>query len=64
MSPRADSTSNKTVRLGDDATSAPTGRADSKVEIDAELQCVLETWPALPAALKAGIMAMIDAARK
>ena len=33
-------------------------------EIDTNLQRVLDAWPALPEALRAGILAMIDAARK
>lgn len=32
--------------------------------IDPDLQRLIEAWPTLPAALKAGIVAMIDAARK
>ena len=31
---------------------------------DPELAHLIEAWPILPEALKAGIMAMIDAARK
>jgi hypothetical protein len=30
----------------------------------ADLQCVLDAWPTLPAALRAGILAMIDAVPK
>jgi hypothetical protein len=32
--------------------------------IDVDLQRVLNAWPTLPPALRAGILAMIDAARK
>ena len=32
--------------------------------LDADLQRVLDAWATLPAALRAGILAMIDAARK
>jgi len=31
--------------------------------LDPELAAVVDAWPALPAALKAGILAMIHAAR-
>jgi hypothetical protein len=32
--------------------------------IDPDLQRLIDAWPTLPAALTAGILAMIDAARK
>jgi hypothetical protein len=32
--------------------------------LDAERQRLLEAWPMLPAVLRSGILAMIDAARK
>jgi hypothetical protein len=38
--------------------------AHNGAQIDAELARVLNAWPKLPTALKAGILAMIDAARK
>ena len=35
----------------------------NNLQKDSDLQRVLDAWPSLPAALKAGILAMIDAAR-
>jgi hypothetical protein len=32
--------------------------------LDADLQGVLDTWPTLPAALRAGILAMIASAQR
>ena len=32
--------------------------------IDADLQRLIDAWPTLPVALRAGILAMIDAAKK
>jgi hypothetical protein len=62
--PLDDSTNHDTTESCDDASFVPTSRADSKDEIDLDLQRVLDAWPVLPAALKTGILAMIDAARK
>jgi hypothetical protein len=47
-------------------TSAPEGAVEGAVDskIDADLQRVLDTWPTLPEALRAGILAMIAAATK
>lgn len=46
--------------------SAPEGAVEGAVDtkIDADMQRVLDAWPDLPPALKAGILAMIDAAGK
>jgi hypothetical protein len=35
-----------------------------ETKLDAERQRVLDAWPTLPEALRAGILAMIDAASK
>ena len=43
---------------------APAVQTAVETKLDAERQRVLDAWPALPAALRAGILAMIDAARK
>ncbi len=64
MSPRSDSVSNESVRFCDDAISAPTSRADNDNKIDPDLALLIDAWPTLPAALKTGIVAMIEAAQK
>jgi hypothetical protein len=64
MSPLGNSTSANPAPSCDDTFSDDsTGRSTGN-ETDAELQRVLDAWPALPEALRAGILAMIDAARK
>jgi hypothetical protein len=64
LSPPPDSVKPDSVVSCDDAISTPTSRADSRIELDADLQRVFYAWPTLPEALRAGILAMIDAARK
>ena len=61
---RDDSANADPVSPCDGDNSAPTSRADNGKELDAEVQRVLDAWPTLPTALRAGILAMIDAARK
>jgi hypothetical protein len=39
-------------------------RADSMADIDANLLRVIDSWPNLPAALKAPVLAMIDATKR
>jgi hypothetical protein len=43
---------------------APAVRTAVETKLDAERQRILDAWPALPAALRAGILAMIAVARK
>ena len=64
MSPLLDAASSDSVSAYDDALSAPTSRADSMADIDANLLRVIDSWPNLPAALKAAVLAMIDATKR
>jgi hypothetical protein len=64
MSLRDDSASPDYITACDGGNSTPISRADSKNELNAEQQRVLDAWHSLPTALRAGILAMIDAARK
>jgi len=52
--------------FGNDAIPLDAGLRETPeiATFDAELQHVRDAWPKLPAALRAGILAMIDAARK
>jgi hypothetical protein len=43
---------------------APRPRLDQTRKLDDDLASVIDAWPTLPDALKAGILAMIDSARK
>jgi hypothetical protein len=43
---------------------APAVETAVEPKIDPDLQRVLDAWPTLPEALRAGILAMIGAARK
>jgi hypothetical protein len=60
---RGDSITPNSAPCSDDTLSDDTGRSTEN-QIDADLQRVLDAWPTLPEALRAGILAMIDAARK
>ena len=64
LSPLPDSASPNPIppcdnALSDDSTGRSTGN-----DLDADLQRVLDAWPTLPEPLRAGILAMIDAAQK
>ena len=48
----------------DEDTSSVRSTISSKTEIDQDLLRLLEAWPTLPEPLKAGILAMIEAAQK
>jgi hypothetical protein len=63
MSPPSDSASIDPVEISANPPYHPTSRADSKAENCPELQRIIDAWRDLPAALRAGILAMIDAAR-
>ena len=46
-----------------DSTGADAGAVETKnAHDDTHLQAIIEAWPALPAAIKAGILAMVRAA--
>jgi hypothetical protein len=62
MSPLPDTASSDTVTACGDAGSTPTSRADSTADI--YLLHVIGSWPNLPAALKAAVLAMIDATQR
>ena len=64
MSPLLDAASSDSVSTCGDALSAPTSTADSMADIDANLLRVIDSWPNLPAALKAAVLAMIDATKR
>ena len=64
MSPQGDSASTDSISSSADDPASARSRISSKTEIDPELQRVLDAWPNLPAAIRCGILAMIDAARK
>ena len=56
--------SGNAAHLCDSATGKPLGPPlQNGPEIDTDLARVLDAWPALPAAIRAGILAMIEAAR-
>ena len=63
MSPQKDSTNAEPIPCCDDANSDDSTGRSTRNELDADLQRVLDAWPTLPEALRAGILAMIDAAR-
>jgi len=44
-------------------TNAETARAENALKTDPDLAILATAWPTLPAALKAGILAMVKAAR-
>jgi hypothetical protein len=49
---------------GSDQSGAESGALGAReAPIDQELAAVVDAWPALPAAIKAGILAMIRAAK-
>jgi hypothetical protein len=48
--------------MDSEQSGAESGALDSK-NIDADLAEVVDSWPALPVAIRAGIMAMVRAAR-
>jgi hypothetical protein len=64
LSPRNDSATTDSILSCDTDTSRARSTISSKNDIDADLQRVLDAWPSMPAAIRAGILAMIDAARK
>ncbi len=64
MSPLVNSTTADFITPCDDHHSSARSRISSKTEIDPKLQRLIDAWPTLPAALREGILAMIDAARK
>ena len=51
------------MSCGDDPASARS-RVSSRPEIGPDLQAVIDAWPDLPAALQAGILAMIRTAKR
>ncbi len=63
--PLAGCTSTDPISSSKNTSSAPTSTADNekKPAIGIELQRVLTAWPTLPEAMRAGILAMIDAAQ-
>lgn len=58
------SASPKSIPSCDDTASYYSTRRSAGNELDSGLQPILDAWPKLPEALKAGILAMIVAARK
>ena len=64
LSPPPDFARPDAVVSCDDPISTPTSRADSRNDLDADVERILDAWPTLPTALKSGILAMIDAALK
>jgi hypothetical protein len=60
MSPLLDSASADSQLACGNALSVPTSRADSETEMDTGLQRVIDAWPDISAAIKAGILAMIE----
>ena len=62
--PLDDSANDDSVVSCGDTVADDSSRDSSSNEIDPNLQRVLDAWPTLPEALKTGILAMIDAARK
>ena len=64
MSTLLDAASSDSMTACGDTLSAPTSRADSMADIDANLLRVIDSWPNLPAALKAPVLAMIDATKR
>ena len=64
MSPLLDAVTSDFLSACGDAYSVPTSRADSMADIDANLLRVIDSWPNLPAALKAAVLAIIDATKR
>jgi hypothetical protein len=62
MSPRSADSTNDCTTSCNDKQSRDSSRSSNV--LDGDLQRVLDAWSTLPAALRAGILAMIDAARK
>ena len=60
MSPLLDAANSDALSACGDALPVPTSRADSETELDARLQRVIDAWPDISAAIKAGILAMIE----
>jgi hypothetical protein len=64
MSPPPNSLTTEEIVCCDDASFHPTSRADSQNEVEPELARLIDAWPTLPEPLRAGILAMVDAAAK
>ena len=64
MSSLLDAASSDSVSACGDAICAPTSRAASMADIDANLLRVIDSWPNRPAALKAAVLAIIDATKR
>ena len=50
-------------KSGANSGAVDTGKADGRQATDPELQTIVEAWPTLPAAVKAGILAMVKATK-
>ena len=64
LSPVAKSTSDDSITLCDDAYSCDSSRRSSETMISTDLLLVSDAWPTLPAAVRAGIVAMVKASNQ
>lgn len=62
MSPSGNSTTTDSVTPCD--TDPASARSRISSQSDPELQRVIDAWPTLPSALRAGVLAMVEAASR
>ena len=63
LTPEPESKGGREVGAEETRPGAPANTISAQWELPPDLQAVAEAWPTLPQAVKAGILAMVEAAR-